>query len=116
MDNMLDDDLNADLEFQSEVDEPLHSRIGHTEDEFYVENVSPEERERRRQDKRYYTAFKLIVGCLVFLGLIYIIQVISSGILKGEMAKSTDNIIEIIKTLLFTLSGYLFARKESGND
>ena len=33
----------------------------------------------------------------------------------GKVSETTNAVIEIIKTLLFTLSGYLFARKENGD-
>lgn len=107
----------SNIGIESDIDEPFDKE--QLQDELIVEKISPEEREereKRRQDKRYYTAFRLIVGCLIFLGIIYLIEVISSGVIKHDLAKSTNNIIEIIKTLLFTLSGYLFARKESGSD
>ena len=73
-----------------------------------------EEKDKDRKEKRYFSAFKLIVGCLVFLGIIYIIDTIVT-IAFGKTSDATNSIIEIIKTLLFTLSGYLFARKENGD-
>lgn len=73
------------------------------------------EKEKERKERRYFTAFRLIVGCLVFLGIIYLIDVISNAVLHKEVSQITNSIVEIIKTLLFTLSGYLFARKENGD-
>lgn len=35
--------------------------------------------------------------------------------LGKDSSEVTNSIIEIVKTLLFTLSGYLFARKENGD-
>lgn len=101
-----------------EIDEPLNfDNCANCQkpDSLYSKKVEIEEKDKDRKEKRYFSAFKLIVGCLIFLGLIYIIEVISSAILRQELTGVTDNVIEIIKTLLFTLSGYLFARKENGD-
>lgn len=97
-----------------EVDEPLDStpRLG---EELQLRRLYIEEKEKVRKERRYFSAFRLIVGCLIFLGCIYIIDVICSVCLYKELSSITDSIIEIIKTLLFTLSGYLFARKENGD-
>lgn len=101
-----------------EIDEPLNfDNCANCQkpDSLNSKKVEIEEKDKDRKEKRYFSAFKLIVGCLIFLGLIYIIEVISSAILRQELTGVTDNVIEIIKTLLFTLSGYLFARKENGD-
>lgn len=73
-----------------------------------------EDKDKDRKEKRYFSAFKLIIGCLVFLGIIFVIDTIVT-IAFGKTSETTNSIIEIIKTLLFTLSGYLFARKENGD-
>ena len=101
-----------------EMDEPLdfnYCTSCQKQDSLNVKQLENEEKEKERKEKRYFSAFKLIVGCLVFLGIIYIVEVIASAALKKDVAGVTDGIIEIIKTLLFTLSGYLFARKENGD-
>lgn len=101
-----------------EIDEPLNFDYCiscQKQDSLNVKQLENEEKEKERKEKRYFSAFKLIVGCLVFLGIIYIVEVIASAALKKDVAGVTDGIIEIIKTLLFTLSGYLFARKENGD-
>ena len=69
--------------------------------------------DKKRKDKKYYSAFRLIVGCLVILGMIYLIDTIMMTILRGEPSTITKDIVEIVKTLLFTLSGYLFAKREN---
>ncbi|CCZ35646.1 uncharacterized protein BN747_00939 [Firmicutes bacterium CAG:646] len=97
-----------------EIDEPLDNSVKN-EDDLEQKKLDKEEKANERKEKRYFSAFKLIVGCLIFLGIIYLIDVICSLILKQELSEITDSIIEIIKTLLFTLSGYLFARKENGD-
>ena len=35
-----------------------------------------EDKEKDRKEKRYFSAFKLIIGCLVFLGIIFVIDTI----------------------------------------
>ena len=72
-----------------------------------------EERNAERKEKRYLNAFYLIIGCLCFLGAIYIIDTLCNVFSGGNKSDVTGSVIEIIKTLLFTLSGYLFAREES---
>lgn len=94
-----------------EVDEPLDG-APHVDDELEARKL--EEKDKERKEKRYFSAFKLIVGCLVFLGIIFLIDTFVS-IAFGKTSELTNSIIEIIKTLLFTLSGYLFARKENGD-
>ena len=97
-----------------EIDEPLDNAPS-VEDDIESMKLKTAEKDKERKEKRYFSAFRLIVGCLVFLGLIYVIDVACSVALKQELSGITDSIIEIIKTLLFTLSGYLFARKENGD-
>lgn len=94
-----------------EVDEPLDD-APRVDDELEARKLDEKDKERR--EKRYFSAFKLIIGCLVFLGLIFFIDTVVS-IAFGKTSELTNSIVEIIKTLLFTLSGYLFARKENGD-
>lgn len=107
-------DKNEDFLFgmpTEEVDEPLDD-APRVDDELEARKL--DEKDKERKEKRYFSAFKLIVGCLIFLGLIFLIDTIVS-IAFGKTSELTNSIIEIIKTLLFTLSGYLFARKENGD-
>ena len=107
-------DKNEDFLFgmpTEEVDEPLDD-APRVDDELEARKL--DEKDKDRKEKRYFSAFKLIVGCLIFLGLIFLIDTIVS-IAFGKTSELTNSIIEIIKTLLFTLSGYLFARKENGD-
>ncbi len=94
-----------------EIDEPLDNKQNIDSE---LEAKRLEDKERERKEKRYFSAFRLIVGCLIFLGLIFAIDTIVT-IACGKTSGTTNSIIEIIKTLLFTLSGYLFARKENGD-
>lgn len=98
-----------------EEEEPLDETQLNRMDPLLVKQLEIGERDKKRKDKRYFSAFKLIVGCLVILGLIFIIDVITNIVLNHQLSSITKDIIEIIKTLLFTLSGYLFAKKESGD-
>lgn len=80
-----------------------------------VLKLKSDNKEKKRKDKKYYSAFKLIIGCLIMLGIIYLVDVISMAILKKDVSGLTKDIIEIIKTLLYTLSGYLFAKRENSD-
>ena len=75
---------------------------------------SEEQRRAERAEKKYYTAFRLIVGCLLMLGLIYLLDAIVATAFNQNL-EHTNSVMEIIKTMLFTLSGYLFGKKESGD-
>ena len=108
--------MNTDEDFlygkpTEEIDEPLDDSPEIDED---LKAKRLAEKDKDRKEKRYCSAFKLIVGCLVFLGIIFIIDTVAT-ILFGKTSETTNSIIEVIKTLLFTLSGYLFARKENGD-
>ncbi len=98
---------------KSEMDEPRDTSQN-VERDLNTVKLESEEKDKDRKEKRYFSAFKLIVGCLIFLGLIYLIDTIVT-IAFGAVSETTNSIIEIVKTLLFTLSGYLFARKENGD-
>ena len=108
--------MNTDEDFlygkpTEEIDEPLDDSPEIDED---LKAKRLAEKDKDRKEKRYFSAFKLIVGCLVFLGIIFIIDTVAT-ILFGKTSETTNSIIEVIKTLLFTLGGYLFARKENGD-
>lgn len=108
--------MNTDEDFlygkpTEEIDEPLDDSPEIDED---LKAKRLAEKDKDRKEKRYFSAFKLIVGCLVFWGIIFIIDTVAT-ILFGKTSETTNSIIEVIKTLLFTLSGYLFARKENGD-
>lgn len=96
---------------QQEIDEPLENNEGLEKE---LTTTELREKDKERKEKRYFTAFKLIVGCLVFLGLIFLIDTVTT-IAFAKTSETTNSIIEIVKTLLFTLSGYLFGRSENGD-
>lgn len=96
---------------EEEIEEPIESNQSL---DVSLNTGYLEDKEKDRKEKRYFSAFKLIIGCLVFLGIIFLIDTIVT-IAFGKTSETTNSIIEIIKTLLFTLSGYLFARKENGD-
>lgn len=111
--------MNQDDDFlfgapESEADEPIEVN-DNVEESLNAVKLDREERDKQRKEKRYFSAFKLIIGCLVFLGIIYIVEVDMNFQLGKDSSDVTSSIIEIVKTLLFTLSGYLFARKENGD-
>lgn len=98
---------------KQELDEPF-SPVPKL-DEMSTLKLEIREKDQVRKEKRYFSALGLIIGCLSLLLIIYGVEVYISY--KSGMGPSshTDGIIEIIKTLLFTLSGYLFARKENNS-
>lgn len=96
---------------EEEIEEPIESNQSL---DISLNTDYLEDKEKDRKEKRYFSAFKLIIGCLAFLGIIFLIDTIVT-IAFGKTSETTNSIIEIIKTLLFTLSGYLFARKENGD-
>ena len=95
---------------KQELDEPLTSTT--SSNGVSTTELEISEKDKARKEKRYFSAFWLIVGCLGFLAIIYFIEVFVSYKLNYEPSSHTSGIIEIIKTLLFTLSGYLFGKKE----
>ena len=116
-----DIDIQEDMQFKygiprEEMDEPLEFVTRNKMIEpLEAQRLRSQEKDKERKERRYFSAFKLIVGCLIFLGAIYVVDVVMSALLNKALSGVTDAIIEIIKTLLFTLSGYLFARKENGD-
>ena len=101
---------------KEEIDEPIpEMEASNSSDSLEVEKLRAGEKEKERKEKRYFTAFKLIVGCLMMLGVIYLVDTIVSVIVTKEASSITSSVVEVVKTLLFTLSGYLFARKENGD-
>ena len=64
--------MNTDEDFlygkpTEEIDEPLDDSPEIDED---LKAKRLAEKDKDRKEKRYFSAFKLIVGCLVFLGII----------------------------------------------
>lgn len=96
-----------------EEDEPLDPSQLEQIDPLTKKKLEIEDNDKKRKDKRYFSAFKLIVGCLVMLGIIYLVDTATMISLKQEASSITKDIVEIVKTLLFTLSGYLFAKREN---
>ena len=96
-----------------EEDEPIDPSQLEQIDPLTAVKLKIDNNDKKRKDKKYYSAFRLIVGCLVILGMIYLIDTIVMSILREEPSTITKDIVEIVKTLLFTLSGYLFAKREN---
>lgn len=107
-----DIDLESAME---EEEEPFSNQPqAQVEENITTQKVDKEENKAKRVEKRYFSAFRLIIGCLIFLGVIYLFDSVFS-IKYDKVSSTTEGIIEIVKTLLFTLSGYLFARKENND-
>ena len=126
IDEMLDGDEKKEKEIdkmldggaKTEEDEPIDKSFPSciiAKKDLDTAKLDLAEKDKDRKERRYFSAFKLIVGCMIFLGIVYLIDVIMSAWIKDDLTKITNSVIEIIKTLLFTLSGYLFARKENGD-
>lgn len=91
----------------SEIDEPLNFSSGDTkvDDTLEVRKMEADERDKNRKEKRYFSAFKLIIGCIIFLLFIYCVETILAVAVTNKLSDVTDGIIEIIKTLLFRACG-----------
>ncbi len=99
---------------EKELDEPI-PEIAKAQGKDTLELIKIKQKEKKaaRKEKRYYRAFNLIIGCLVMLGIIYVVDTSINVILNKSASPLTEGLMEIIKTLLFTLSGYLFARESN---
>lgn len=104
----MEDDSPLFGQAKEEIDDPIEY------EENGLSTKRLEDKERERKEKRYFSAFKLIIGCLVFLGLIFLIDTFTT-IAFGKASDTKNSIIEIVKTLLFTLSGYLFGRSDNSD-
>lgn len=102
------EEIDEPLDDESLVDKPK------IDNALEAKRLDREEKDKERKERRYFSAFRLIVGCLIFLGYVFVVDTIAI-IAFGKTSETTNAIIEIVKTLLFTLSGYLFARKENGD-
>lgn len=103
---------------KSEEDQPLEptsSRTGNGVDLLEERKLQIKEREKERQEKRYFSAFGLIEICLAILVGVYLLETFVEFKTGFGAEGIANNLVEIVKTLLFTLSGYLFARKENGD-
>ncbi len=96
---------------KEEIDEPFMPSRPFEDLTTKAIDTAIKEKDKQRKEKRYFSSIWLIVGCLVFLLVIYGVEVYVSFKLNGEPSSHTNEIIEILKTLLLTLSGYLFAKK-----
>lgn len=68
-------------------------------------------RKSERKADRYMVGTKVFMWCLLFLAAIFAVDFVSS-IFNFDAPELIKDVLEIIKTLLFTISGYLFGRAE----
>lgn len=117
-----DKSVNLDVDFPfgkpiSEEDIPIdRSYFGDYKDDFvgttqlkYEDALA--ERERKRDEKKYFKAYSLIYVCIGALIFVFVFDYIVLGITK-TVNSNAENIIEALKALLFSLSGYLFAERQ----
>lgn len=99
-------------EIVEEVDTDLLPEIeGSIQDSnIKIDDITGKDKDRR--ERHYFSGISLILYCLLFLLFIFVVDSVTT-ILCGVSSKTTNSIIEIIKALLFSLSGYLFARNEN---
>lgn len=84
-----------------------------------IEEDEPLPKTKKRPSTKYLeekdrwkhgAAYKMMCKCLCILAGIYLLNLVAMWNVKDNILDVTNNIIEILKTLLFTLSGFLFAR------
>lgn len=56
--------------------------------------------------KQYVIGSKIFIMCLCFMFIIYVVNIFTGG-------EYTETILETLKTLCFTISGYLFGRSKT---
>lgn len=99
---------------EKELDEPI-PEITKVQGKDALDLIKIKQKEKKavRKERRYYKAYNLIIGCLIMLGVIYVVDTSINVVLNKSASPLTEGLTEIIKTLLFTLSGYLFARESN---
>jgi hypothetical protein len=68
--------------------------------------------EEKRENRRY--GYKIIIGCLIILGIILIADNIVSLYLLKEASKLNSIAIDLIKTIVLFVLGYMFGRSGNG--
>lgn len=58
---------------------------------------------------KYVIGSMIFIGCLIFLAAIYVIDT-GLGVFGLEHVGVTKEVLETVKTLLFTICGYLFGK------
>ena len=99
-----------------EIDEPLDTSPCGNNIDYSVETTSltpqeiVKERDKERNERRYYKAFNLIIICLALIIFIYVFDNIVY-VITNKTNQNFSSIIEVLKALLYSLTGYLFASK-----
>jgi len=96
---------------------PVDSDIDVPPGDYFLKDDSLEikrlEVAEERKEKRHVRAFRLIYFCLFGILVIYLIDIVITALFEDGIAKYSSSIFEILKALLFTLTGYLFGSKAS---
>lgn len=99
---------------KSQEDEPIEN-LNSNEGYVRTQELSPQqikEKDKDRNDKKYFKAYDLIKICLIFLAMLSIFDYTMLGI-TNRSNSNMSTVFEILKALLYTLSGYLFAERKN---
>lgn len=81
-----------------------------------IEEKGKEEEESKKSKKKeidkYVIGSQIFRRCLCLLAIIYFVDILL-GVCGFEHAGVTEEVLETVKTLLFTISGYLFGKNAS---
>lgn len=116
-----DKKVNLDEDFPfgkpiSEEDMPIDNYLPDDLDDFVSTRLLKyddylADRDKNRDDRKYFKAYNLIYVCLFALICVYSFDYILLGF-TGIVNTNAQSIIEALKALLFSLSGYLFAERQ----
>ena len=101
-------DENALYGYATEELEEEIPKNNKRESEIVARKLENEERELRRKDKRFTKAMFMFIFCLSVLCGVVAVDIALTAF-SVPVSKTIDTFIEILKALLFTISGFLFA-------
>ncbi len=73
-------------------------------------------KERENKANKYVIGSTIFIWCLIFLFVIYFVDIILGVMGLKIYANNSGEVLEIIKMLLFTICGYLFGKNEKNID
>ena len=95
----------------------LEDQEGNIEDN--NKDKEPEEPKENKKGKseggrfqQYVIGSRIFIYVLSFLAVIYLVDILL-GVFKVHESLYTENILETVKTLAFTICGYLFGKSDS---